>query len=590
MKTYWPVLLICLALDVSLSSELAGTPDLNDNVLHLTLVNGMASAVEHGKNPFDFWSPEIALGEPIARLYQPGAHALVVLVYFLFFKTMPLRFVFVWINLMALFLMPLTFYFTAGLLEFPRPVRLAAALLCPLVSGDSFGIDLGSYVWAGHGLFPQLIATHGLLLAIGFGWRSIRYGLPWIIPALLVAFTGWCNLLYGYVAGVSLIMVALIPEPNGKERFRRLFKIGALSAVFMIPKAWAWFSDIGVVQAGEVGGRQYMSDSWGVRKVLQNLFTGELLDHGRWLPVLTILALTGVALVLLGIVCSIWRVELGFKPFRQYRADERFFLLGFAGWLALYFGRPFWGELLYLFGITPAMPLHRFIGPVQIFAVFLGAVVLAAIWHFARPLGFSGVALITMAIIAAPLQERMTYLRQNREWAEQTRTAFASEQSSINAALDIAQKRGGRVYAGLPSNWGASFKIGAVPFYSLFPPRRIPSVGFLYVGFLKANSSIYYFNESQPADFARMDVRTVIAPADRPQPAFLIPLGVFRRFAVYGMETGGEMQTNRDGTVTRKSAWHPKWKGCDEHGFYSTWPDAMGFIVGRKGATRFEYE
>ena len=45
--------------------------DLNDNVLHFTLVERIVQAVEHGENPLDCWSSEWSLGYPALRTCQP---------------------------------------------------------------------------------------------------------------------------------------------------------------------------------------------------------------------------------------------------------------------------------------------------------------------------------------------------------------------------------------------------------------------------------------------------------------------------------------------------------------------------------------
>ena len=515
----WPLLLICAANAACLWPELSPTPDLNDNVLHVTLVNGMANALEHGQNPFDFWSPEIGLGQPIVKFYQPGAHAIVVVLYYGLFKLVPLATVFMWVRFLSLALIPLTYYAAARLLGLPPSAQIAAAVLAPLVSGDSFGIDYGSYVWAGYGLFPQAVATHFLVLAIGFGWRAIRRRGSWILPAVLLACTGWCNLLYGYVGALTLCIIAAIPDriPGAlppRFRLQQLIKIGIFSALCALPKLSAWiFQSHGRIS--ETGGRAFMVDSFGAVKVLHNAFTGELLDHGR-LPVLTIL-------VALGVAVSVLR-----------KAPQTSFLSAACiAWIALYFGRPFWGDALYLIGITPMFQLHRLIGPVQIFGVLLAALALSWIWEHWH----SGYALLAIGLLLSPaIQERRIYLAQNATWAAETRAAFAIDGPDIERALTVAKRRGGRAYAGLPATWGGTFKIGGVPVYSLFPPRQIPCVGYLYIGFLPRNWSMYEFNDQRPADYAQMDVRTVIAPANMaPLPGTTL-IGSFGRFAVYAVQ------------------------------------------------------
>ena len=61
--------------------------DLNDNVMHFPLIEGMVQAIERGANPFDWWAPEWSLGYPVLRTYQPLAHAIVAAAYFALFKS-----------------------------------------------------------------------------------------------------------------------------------------------------------------------------------------------------------------------------------------------------------------------------------------------------------------------------------------------------------------------------------------------------------------------------------------------------------------------------------------------------------------------
>ena len=75
--------------------------DLNDNVLHFTLVERIVQAVERGENPLDCWSPEWSLGYPVLRTYQPLSHALVALVYFALGKSVGLMTIFVWARFLS---------------------------------------------------------------------------------------------------------------------------------------------------------------------------------------------------------------------------------------------------------------------------------------------------------------------------------------------------------------------------------------------------------------------------------------------------------------------------------------------------------
>ena len=144
--------------------------DLNDNVLHFTLVERIVQAVERGENPLDCWSPEWSLGYPVLRTYQPLAHALVALVYFALGKSVGLMTVFVWVRFLSVVLLPLSFFAAARLMGLRPLTAAAAAMLAPLVSTNFlYGVEYGSYTWAGSGLFPQAVGSHFLLITLGLG-------------------------------------------------------------------------------------------------------------------------------------------------------------------------------------------------------------------------------------------------------------------------------------------------------------------------------------------------------------------------------------------------------------------------------------
>src|SRR5262249_30879600 len=156
---------------------------------------------EHGHNPLDFWSPEWSLGYPVLRTYQPLAHMLVAAVYFALAKTIPLMTVFVWIRFLSVVLLPISFFVAARRMDFSPSVAAAAAVLAPLLSTNFlYGIEYGSFAWAGSGLFPQAVATHLLLLSLGFAWSAVREGRRLTVTGILVGLTALAHLIYGYMA------------------------------------------------------------------------------------------------------------------------------------------------------------------------------------------------------------------------------------------------------------------------------------------------------------------------------------------------------------------------------------------------------
>ncbi len=500
------LLLALVANAAALSAELSiGRVTGNDNVLHLALVKGMAGAIESGRNPLDFWSTAGAFGAPVLRTYQPLAHALVTAVYFAFGKTVSLVTVFIWVRFLALVLLPLGFYAAASLFELPPLAAAAAALLAPLISTDNlYGLEANSYVATGRGLFPQSLAALLLLFALGYGYRALRYGRQWMLAGLLLGLTAACHFIYGWVGAVTLCLLALLPEPATSLwlRLRRTLAVGsaalAVAAFQIVPvlldapflnhsrweESWKW-------------------DSFGAAFVLKNLFTGELLDHGR-LPVLTLLASAGTAVLL----WDFWKT-------RRLQANQRFVLAAALLWLLLFFGRPVWGPLLLLLGVSPDLHLHRTIGALQLFLVLLAAIALETGWRSLARRGLAAVALVAALLLFAPmLVERGRYLARNEAVATEVTIAVDTAQQKTDTLIAAVTQSGGRTYAGTGLGWGPRFQIANIPFFAFLTTNLVPSASPAYHLLALPADILPLFDETRAAHYRLFNVHSVVAPAN----------------------------------------------------------------------------
>jgi uncharacterized membrane protein len=550
------LLLVLLANTAALWPELAiGRVNLNDNVLHYALVERIVQAVQHGENPLDCWSAEFALGFPVLRVYQPLAHLLVAASFFALGKTVPLMTVFLVERFLSIVLLPLSFFAAARLMGLSRLTAAAAAVLAPLVSTNFlYGMEYGSFTWAGTGLFPQAVATHFLVLSLGFGWAAVRTGRRVIVAGVMVGLAMASHLIYGYMAALSLLLLAAIPD-DAAPRLTRLRRVLAVGSVAFLLSA---FQLVPLLQDSALINHSrwepvWKWDSFGAWQVLRWLFTGELLDHGR-LPVLTLLALAGAALYW-------WRRT----PVHGFLAA------GAAFWIAMYFGRPFWGPLLDVLGVSPDMHLHRVIAGAHVFLVFLAALALSELWGFVSGHGFSraermgmtealapvstshskpdssrrlaviAVAAATIVLLYPAVRERADNLQKNALWGRVNLAAADANAQDLDRAIAAARQRGGRAYAGLAGTWGANFKIGVVPVYASLGVAQVPAVGFLYHAMALASDVMVDFNDRSPAEYRLWNIRTVLAPANRPVglPAFLQPRERFGELQSYEAPGGG---------------------------------------------------
>jgi len=436
------ILLIVLAVSAAaLWPELSiSRVDLNDNVFHFTLTERIVQAVERGENPLDCWSPEWSLGYPVLRTYQPLAHSLVALVYFALGKSVSLMTVFVWARFLSVVLLPLSFFAAARLMGLRPLTAAAAAILAPLVSTNFlYGVEYGSFIWAGSGLFPQAVGTHFLLLTLGAAFHSIRRGRRLALTGALLGLTFLAHLIYGYMGALSICLLALLPDPELARavRIRRVIIVGAvallLSAFQLVPL---------LLDASHINHSRWEPvwkwDSFGAAQVWKWLSTGDLLDYGR-LPVLTLLALAGA-----GAFAWNWR-----KRYPQ-NAAHAFILSAAALWTLLFFGRPFWGPLLTVLGVSADMQLHRVLGGAHIFLVLLAATGLSTLWReFSRRWHYAAAAAATLLLLYPMLAERSRNLANNADWGRRNLAVNTAEQQALDATLAVAGQRGGRAYAGL---------------------------------------------------------------------------------------------------------------------------------------------
>jgi hypothetical protein len=535
------ILLAVLALNAwALRAELhTGGVDLNDNVSHFRLAADMAGALAGGKHepvgsPLDFWSPEWSLGFPQVRVYQPLAHLLVVLGYFALGKSVSLMTVFVWIRYLSVVLLPLSFFAMARCFQLPPLTAAAAACLAPLISTPQlYGLEYESYVWAGFGLYPQAVATHFLLLALGCGFRALRRGGSATLAGLMLGLAFLCQFVYGYMGALSVCLLAVIPGTAMPrlERVRRVLWMGVVALLvcaFQLAPLWMDRAFINRPPADQA----WKSDSFGAGQVLEWLVTGQLLDSGRF-PVLSLLVLAG----------SIVLWMRFFSP-RGVDLAGKFALAGAAFWILLFFGRPFWGPALWLLGVTPDLPLHRVLGAAQVFLIVLAAIGLAAMWgELARRLHLAAAVVATLVLFYPMVRERGQFLDMNATRLERTVQAIESDRGSLGALVAASKERGGRVFAGLatPTSWGPSFRIGAIPMYHVLAAAGVPTVGYLSHTMALTSGVMLSFDERNPAHYRLFDIRSFIVPAGTkyPVPAFLTPGPIFGRFQIFDTPANG---------------------------------------------------
>jgi hypothetical protein len=76
----------------------------------------------------------------------------------------------------------------------------------------------------------------------------------------------------------------------------------------------------------------------------------------------------------------------------------------------------------------------------------------------------------------------------------------------------------GRVYAGQPTNWGNDFTVGQVPVFKYLESQDIDEVGYTLRTASLMTDPEYYFDETNPGDFALFGIGYMITPESLPPP------------------------------------------------------------------------
>ena len=485
----------------------------NDASVHLSMVRWALNRIREGHLPFDGWYPYLGLGSSLFHHYQSLPHTLT--------AGLALAAGPDWAFSITLYVLlaswPISVYFGARLLGWERWVAAAAALVSPLlVSTPGYGYELGSYAWRGYGMWSQLWAMWLMPLAWGLSWRAVSQSKPtrYAVAALVVGLTAAFHFLSGYLAFLVLGVWVLVRPGEFRKRLGRAALVG-FGALLII--SWVvvpllldsrWTS-----QSQYLRGR-YWFDSFGARKVLAWLFTGQLFDGSRTIPVISVLAGVGT------VVCI-----------SRFRRDERArALLGVMLLsLLLFFGRPTLGPVLKFLPGSSDLLLHRYIMGIHLAGILLAGVggawlgLAALSWlrrlmpHVPAVATAVTVLVLGVGVLTPAWAERWgAFDRQSGEWIRQQRTVDATQGAVIRSLVQEAQARGpGRLYAGMWGDACKDYMEGLVPGCQALLGYQADSIGFSLRTTSLASDFEANFDDTNPAQYNLFHVRYVILPAGR---------------------------------------------------------------------------
>jgi hypothetical protein len=492
---------------VNLRAETRAVAYLNDSSVHEQMVRFAELQFRAGHLPLTSWWPYLGLGSPQFLHYQSLPAMLTGLAGLAVGPDVAFR----WTLYFLLSLWPLSIYLAARLLGADRWSGAASAAMSPFLSSAvGIGYEQKAYLWVGYGVWTQLWASFTLPLAWGLSWRAIRDGRRFLPAVALVSLTIALHFETGYLALMPLLLWPLVSRRPIMVAARRSAVVLAGSLL-----ACAWVIAPVLAQRNWAGTNEILQgtplvNGYGL-KVLGWLGTGDLLDAGR-LPVVSVFAALGLVLAL-----------------RRWRSDDtgRALVAVLVGCILLSLGRTALGPLVDIVPGHADLFVRRFMMGVQLAALLLAGVgaaaCLRAAWAaLARLLPAAGrrpvhaaVALGAAVLVLAPAWLQLDrYSSHNAAAIDYQRRAQASEGAEVDRLLAVVgREEGGRVYAGMPSNWGADLRVGAVPVFKYLESRDVDEVGYTLRTASLMTDPEYYFDQDNPSDYALFGVRYLILPA-----------------------------------------------------------------------------
>jgi hypothetical protein len=520
-----PWLLVAAAVGWSLFSlraETRAVTYLNDSSLHEQMVRFATLQFRGDHLPLTSWWPYLGLGSPQFLHYQSLPAMLTGALGLAVGPDVAFR----WTLYILLSLWPVVVYLAARLLGADRWAAALSAAMAPFLSSViGVGYEQKAYLWVGFGVWTQLWASWTLPLAWGFSWRAIRHGRSYLPAVALVSLTVALHFETGYLAFLPLLLwpfVARRPIAVAVRRAAVVFAGALLAAAWVIVPLLAqrnWAATNEILQGTP------LVNGYGPLRMLGWLASGQFLDDGR-LPVVTVFAAIGLLAAL-----------------RRWRSDDtgRAVVTVLVGCILLSLGPSGLGPLVDVIPGHGDLFFRRFMMGIQLGALLLAgtgaAVCLRAAWAAFARRGASArwvrrgvvrttVALIATVLVLAPAWLQLgSYDRHNAAAIDYQRQAEALQGRDVDRLIAVIEREGGgRVYAGMPSNWGLDFRVGAVPVFKYLESRDVDEVGYTLRTASLMTDPEYYFVGENVSDYALFGIRYLILPAGwvPPVPAHLV--------------------------------------------------------------------
>ena len=533
---------LCIAIGFNLvflfPEVTAGMAPFNDSVFHLLLAEMAADAITHGRDVTDPWQSTIGMGFPVFHYYQHLSHIVLGLAHVMVLKVFPLIDMMRWSTYFLLSVFPISIYWSVRHFGFGRLTAAMGALVASLAATQlevrGFGLDYGSYLVRGWGLYAQLWGMVLLPPTLAVGYRVLQEGRGYFCATLLLSATLMSHLMYGYMAFLTLGVLTAI-HVVGLSNFGKSFAIllilwrRLLILLLLVVSVTSYFLAPFFLDQQYIDPMTNMhptvKDALGLTNVISGLMQGDLFDFQRF-PSLTVLVFAG-----LGICLIRWREK-------RYLIPVSIFLLG----LMLYFGKATWGSLWDILPLSESLHVYRFIGLVHLGGFFLAAIALATPWNWAisqsKQWAFALATALTLLLLIPVHMERQSYLSENSQVIQQTREALKQEELELNNLLDrLNQLPPGRAYAGEARD--DRYNIGYTNLSSFLYQKGISMAGYPLHEYSLSHTFIPDFSTGTFEQYDLFNTKYIVSPTENEVPDFAVALGQFGRHHLFEVETSG---------------------------------------------------
>jgi hypothetical protein len=529
----------------------------NDSSIHEQMVRFATDEITHGRSPLSAWFPFLGLGSPQFTHYQPLGALIAGLAGL---AAGPDR-AFAWSTLLLLGTWPLSVYASARIFGISPWASACSAVVSPfLASVAGVGYEQNAYLWSGYGVWAQLWAMWTLPLSWAYCWRAVQQGQSRLAAVFWLAVTIALHFETGYLALAAVFIWAIVPLSRHGLR-ARLANAGTVLALGLAAAAWVLvplivFRDYTSVNTALQG--TPLARGYGLRTLGGWLLSGRMFDYGR-VPVITVLVATGIVSVLRRLrSCVLGQGLLGMAVTS--------FLLAC--------GRTTFGPLANAIPGSQDIFFRRFGMGLQLAGLYFAGFGAVAAWRAARR-----IVDMTVPEIAAACQDRyglvifrrclvagLGLLLLTPAWyqlgsldqanARQIQAQAAAD-SSAGAQVDNLVERaeqlgGGRIYAGLPSNWGARFMVGGIPVFKYIESKDADEVGYtLRTASLMTNAE--YQLTDDPQDYSLFGIRYLLLPADTSAPSGASLIGSRGDYALWELPGNAYLQVVETAGVIREN-------------------------------------